>query len=71
MCPFCFDHIDHRKRDEELAEIAKIEQKARDQAEFAMKPPFTRFMIRVGQAIETVFMAITGAVAALLFWLGG
>ncbi|MEM0996618.1 MAG: hypothetical protein AAGN35_06050 [Bacteroidota bacterium] len=70
-CPFCFKHVDHRKRDEERAEIAKIEKKARDQAEFDLKPPFTRTVIRIGQAIETIFMAITGAIAATLFWLGG
>jgi hypothetical protein len=63
--------MDHRVREDEKKEIAKIEKKARKQAEFLMKPPLVRFFIQVGNVAETIFLAITGFVAWLLFWLGG
>ena len=70
-CPYCFDFLDHRVRETEQKEVAKIEKEEHDQAVFLAKSPLRRFFITIGNAVETVFLAITGFISFLLFWLGG
>jgi predicted amidophosphoribosyltransferase len=71
ICPHCSDFLDHRVREHEQKETAKVEKEAHDEAVFLSKPPLVRFLISIGNFVETVFLTITGFISFLLFWLGG
>lgn len=71
FCVHCDGYLDHRVRDEEKAARRKAVEQAQKQMEFEEKPKYLQVLIKIGRVVEAVYMAIIGAIAWFLFWMGG
>lgn len=70
-CNHCWGYVSNRKKAEDTRKKEMIATVRKRRAEFELKPPFVKFMIRIGRSVEIAYLAFISGLTALMATLAG